>query len=187
MKLETKINRIKELSAKKEPENWGFRSFLKSCEIPEKTIDSIVHRLNQEISTQIDCRECSNCCKEMDIVLNPGDVDKMAEALNMSAGEFEERYLIKDHESDKYVIGTHPCPMLENNLCTIYSSRPSACRSYPHLHKKSFSSRTIGVIGNCSVCPIVYNVYEHLKKEIWAADDGDDIDEVIDVDELDEL
>jgi len=25
----------------------------------------------------------------------------------------------------------------------------------------------MGVIGNCSVCPIVFNVYELLKDEVW--------------------
>ena len=33
--------------------------------------------------------------------------------------------------------------------------------------KKNFTSRLMGVIGNCSVCPIVFNVYELLKGEIW--------------------
>lgn len=40
------------------------------------------------------------------------------------------------------------------------------CISYPHLHKKDFTSRLIGVIENCSVCPIVFNVYERLKERI---------------------
>ncbi|MBN1676299.1 MAG: hypothetical protein JXR37_34970 [Kiritimatiellae bacterium] len=41
------------------------------------------------------------------------------------------------------------------------------CRSYPHLHKKPFVARLTQAYSNCSVCPIVYNVYEELKKRLW--------------------
>ena len=41
------------------------------------------------------------------------------------------------------------------------------CRSYPHLHKKEIISRLMGVVFNCSVCPIVFNVYEQMKLELW--------------------
>jgi len=45
--------------------------------------------------------------------------------------------------------------------------RPRACRSYPHLHKDHFRSRLIGVSGNYSIRPIVFNVYERLKADLW--------------------
>jgi Fe-S-cluster containining protein len=76
--------------------------------------------------------------------------------------------------SDRYTFNTNPCPFLKGNNCTIHNFRPDDCRSYPHLHKKNFISRTIGVIKNCSVCPIVFNVYENLKNEMWAMDDFDE-------------
>ncbi len=41
---------------------------------------------------------------------------------------------------------------------TQYQCRPDDCRSYPHLHKRDFISRLINVIGNYSVCPIVFNI-----------------------------
>ena len=34
-------------------------------------------------------------------------------------------------------------------------------------HKKEFTSRLISVIENSSLCPIVYNVYEFAKRELW--------------------
>ncbi|MFH1965187.1 MAG: hypothetical protein ABIJ42_06545, partial [Acidobacteriota bacterium] len=51
---------------------------------------------------------------------------------------------------------------------TAYSARPEDCRSYPHLHKKKFVFRVSGVFSNCSRCPIVYNVYELLKDELYS-------------------
>lgn len=41
------------------------------------------------------------------------------------------------------------------------------CVSYPYLLKKNFTSRLMVVIGDCSVCPIVFNVYKLLKDEVW--------------------
>jgi len=40
------------------------------------------------------------------------------------------------------------------------------------LHKKEFVFRLWGVVDNCSICPIVFNVYEHLKDKLWYS--GDD-------------
>jgi hypothetical protein len=50
------------MAPKKENENWKFRTFIKGYENTEK-LDSIVHRLNKEISSKIDCTTCANCCK----------------------------------------------------------------------------------------------------------------------------
>ncbi|HLP62300.1 MAG TPA: YkgJ family cysteine cluster protein [Candidatus Deferrimicrobium sp.] len=174
MKLVRDIFKIKQLTLQKEEENWGFRTFLKSCGIPAKKIDHIVHRLNEQISPLIDCSTCGNCCKEILPVLKDSDIETMAGVLKMSTGDFKKKYLVKDDDREGYTFNTTPCPFLENNRCSIFNSRPGDCRSYPHLHKSEFSSRTIGVIHNCSICPIVYNVYEKLKLKIWAMDEIDD-------------
>jgi len=34
-------------------------------------------------------------------------------------------------------------------------------------NKEDFVFRLIGVVGNYDVCPIVFNVYEQLKAELW--------------------
>jgi Fe-S-cluster containining protein len=60
-----------------------------------------------------------------------------------------------------------PCGFLQEQGCSVYDSRPDDCRSFPHLHKREFRSRLIGVIENCSICPIVYNVFEGLKSDLW--------------------
>ena len=52
--METDLNRIKKLSKEKEDENWEFRSFLKGCNIPEKKIDSMVHKLYKKVSSEIE-------------------------------------------------------------------------------------------------------------------------------------
>ena len=46
--LETNLNEIREFSKIKADENWGFRSFLKQCDLSEEEVDSIVHKLYQK-------------------------------------------------------------------------------------------------------------------------------------------
>lgn len=96
------------------------------------------------------------------------DVEKFSKGLGFSVLEFKEKYLVEAvGESGKYTFNKKPCPFLKDNLCSHYDLRPDDCKSFPHFHKKEFTSRLINVIENCSLCPIVYNVYELLKGEVW--------------------
>jgi hypothetical protein len=174
MKIVRDINRIKLLMLKKEEEDWGFRSFLKTCGIPAKKIDNIVHRLYDQISSMIDCAACGNCCKEILPVLKEIDIANMAGGSKMNIADFKKKYLVKANETAGYIFNTTPCPFLVNNRCSMHNFRPDDCRSFPHLHKNDFTSRTISVIHNCSICPIVFNVYEKMKHKIWAMDVFDD-------------
>jgi len=169
--METDLNRIKQLSEKKEDENWAFRAFLKGSDIPLRKMDRIVHKLYKQISSRIDCKKCANCCKEIELGLYKEDIDNFSKGLEISAEQFRKRYLVKGEEQGEFYFKEKPCPFLKNNLCSHYHYRPEACRSYPHLHKNDFVFRLIGVIRNSSVCPIVFNVYEHLKAEIWQSND----------------
>ncbi len=165
--METNLDNIKKLSKEREDENWGFRSYLKGYDVPDKKIDSLVHDLNKKISSAIDCRKCMNCCKKLRSILDNGDIEKLSQSLNISADGFKAKYLVKDEEEQGFKFNVIPCPFLKNDGCSCYEHRPKACASFPHLHKKRFVTRLIGVIENCSVCPIVFNVYERLKEEIW--------------------
>jgi Fe-S-cluster containining protein len=172
--METNPDKIKELSKEKENENWEFRSFLKCSGISREKIDSIVHELNQNVSSEIDCKTCANCCKQVQPVLDQEDIEKLAKSLGIPIEQFKIQYLVKDEESKKFVFKKKPCPFLKDNLCSQYIYRPKDCVSFPHLHKNGFTLRLMGMIGNCSICPIVYNVYEYLKNEIWHYEDFDE-------------
>jgi Fe-S-cluster containining protein len=169
MKLETNIKRIEQLIKEKEDANWEFRCFIKASDISIEDIDSVVHEVCDTISRQIDCRQCANCCKVVRPLLQQKDVNRLARALNMSEYDFIQEYLVEgDEDADRgYFFRRQPCPFLNKNLCTVYPSRPHDCRSYPHLYKKEFIFRVNQAYFNCSVCPIVYNVYEGLKQRLW--------------------
>jgi hypothetical protein len=117
VRLETDIQRIKQLAEQQDERNWAFRSFLKNCDVPENALRG--------------------------------------------------QYLQEDDEERAHRFKVRPCPFLQENRCTVYAARPDDCRSYPHLHKQDFVSRLMGAISNCSVCPIVFNVFEELKRQLW--------------------
>ena len=181
MKLETDLNKIKKLSEKNDQENWNFRSFLKGYDATIEGMDSIVHELNQRISSEIDCTICANCCKEVQPLLDQEDIKKCCEGLLVSVSQFKKKYLKFGKEEGNFVFKEKPCRFLKNYLCSIYPHRPKDCKSFPHLHKKEFVFRLWGVVDNCSICPIVFNVYEQLKGELWYSGDDEFADDQEDI------
>lgn len=175
--METNLNRIRELSKKKEDENWEFRAFIKGCDISSEEIDLTAHKSYQRVAAVIDCKSCANCCREVQPVLDQADIKKFAKNLGLSVDQFKDQYLFKDKESEGFIFNKKPCPFLKDNLCLYYDYRPKDCISYPHLHKNGFVFRLIDVIHNYSICPIVFNVYERLKDEIWYNKDFDNLDD----------
>lgn len=172
MKLESDLNKIKTLSEKNDQENWNFRSFLKGYDATIEEMDSIVYELYQRISSEIDCTKCANCCNKVQPVLDHEDIKKCCEGLRIFVSQFKKKYLKPDGKQGKSVFKGKSCPLLKNNLCSIYTHRPKDCKSYPHLHKKEFVFRLWSVVQNCSICPIVFNVYEQLKDKLWYSGDS---------------
>ena len=82
----------------------------------------------------------------------------MAEAKHVSCSEFKAKHTNADGN-----LKSPPCPMLNRNLCSIYSVRPKTCQEFPNLEKPDFVGRLWQVVENTFVCPIVFNVYEELK------------------------
>jgi len=167
MRLITDIETIQKLVAEKEDANWRFRSFLKGADMEFEELDTIVHQLYELVSAQIDCEACGHCCRVMHPILKKQDIERLVARLSLMVNEFESEYLRIEEEEGGFTFRSTPCPFLTGNSCTVYSDRPADCRSYPHLHKKDFVTRLYGVLSNCSVCPIVYNVYELLKRELY--------------------
>ena len=161
--METDLIKIGNLAKQREDENWTFRTFLKGYDI--KNLDTIVRNLFKQVSEAIDCTACGNCCKAMQPILKKKDINKLSKTLNITPDQFIAKYVDKDKDGDN-ILNQIPCPFLNDNKCTLYDARPVDCSSYPHLHKKDFVFRLIGVINNYSICPIVFNVYEALKNQL---------------------
>jgi hypothetical protein len=63
--IETDLSRIQSLSREHDEGNWEFRSWLKQ-NAPDD-IDGIVQALNQHYSALIDCTQCANCCRSLQV------------------------------------------------------------------------------------------------------------------------
>lgn len=163
MIIERDLEKIKVLAKKNKEKNWEFRSFLKSRD--DRRIDGIVRRLYREISERIDCTQCGNCCRELKPLITSREIESLSNFIHIPKDKFKEDYIEGDEEGEFKVKKT-PCSFLKNNKCMVYKYRPSACKSFPHLHKREFTTRLIDVIQNYSICPIVFNVYEQLKIEL---------------------
>ena len=177
METETDLKRIAQLGEERDDENWEFRTFLKCLDMSGEELDAVVHQITAEVTSQIDCTKCANCCKQISPLLDQEDISVFAQGLKMPVSEFEKRYLSpSENDPSKYKFTELPCPFLQGERCTNYEHRPKDCRSYPHLHKSRFISRLWGVVDNYSICPIVFNVYERLKAELWHHRTRDNID-----------
>ena len=81
------------------------------------------------------CKNCGYCCDHTLIELYPFDIKALCERKNISTKEFHQSHAVvrpDDHGIPKCVLINKPsCHFKENNLCTVYSSRPVRCRLYP--------------------------------------------------------
>lgn len=127
--------------------------------------DEVAGELHEQAFQMVDCARCANCCKTMTVLLTKADIERIAQYLDMSIQEFTERYLeLDENEVPLLKMRQQPCPFLGNdNRCTIYEMRPTACREYPHTDKEGFASRTMLHADNAKQCPAVFWIVQQLR------------------------
>ena len=123
----------------------------------------MVHLLNDEVSAEVDCTACGNCCKTLVINVTHEEIGALAQHLHLSEEVTKEQY-IEESLAGKCFINTMPCHFLADKKCTIYEARFTECRDFPHLHKEGFKARLSGTLMHYGRCPIIYNVIEGMKE-----------------------
>ena len=158
---------IKRITAAEEDENVRFRQFLKyKLSWSDRRLDAFVQKILEKVTAAIDCTQCANCCRVLTVSLIAEDIARLAERLGMTPAEAEAAYAVPDEGCER-AIACKPCPLLNDNLCSVYESRPRDCREYPHLQKGEFRDRMWSVLSNAEDCPIVFNVLRELKSYFW--------------------
>ncbi len=100
--LELNIEKIKRVSKKREKENNDFRTFLKG--VDSDKVDIVVHKLNEEIVSQIDCQECGNCCESLRPCVTDSEIENLSQLNKSSKKDFILKYVEKDDFDDiKYL------------------------------------------------------------------------------------
>ena len=158
---------IRALAKQKEDENWRFRRFVKfECALDNDEKDRQVWETTKEVWAGIDCTACANCCREVKPTFSEEEVNRLATRMGTTPDKFIDTYLEaqEDDGDNPWQTRATPCPFLKDNRCSVYEDRPADCRGYPYLYEPGFSSRTMGMIGRTSTCPIVFEVIEVLKQ-----------------------
>lgn len=163
MKIITDVNQVKALAERRSEDNYEFRTFLKGTSLSAEEVDEIFREAYEHVRQHIDCNKCANCCKAALPTFSEEEMERIAEALNMSAEEFLDQYCCEDDSQKGYTFRERPCPMLGEYRCTLGEAAPDCCKEYPHLDKPGRRSRMYSLIDKSFTCPIVYNVLEQVK------------------------
>jgi uncharacterized protein len=164
--LITDLVQIQCAAATQDDENLAFRTFVHvELALSDRRLNTVVQETTAQVWEHIDCRTCANCCRTRQPVFRRAEVQQIAAYLGVTVEHLRVHHLRSDAASGKYITQNLPCPFLDGNLCSIYEVRPAVCADYPHL-QKNFRSRLWQVLDNATVCPIVYNVLERVKKSL---------------------
>lgn len=112
---------------------------------PELTAEvrAEIRRLSLDDKFKFSCHKalsCFNtCCSDTNIFLTPYDVLRMRRSLELSSGEFLQKYtvaLLGDEGLPAVVLRmmddeNKSCPFVTPDGCRIYQNRPWSCRMYP--------------------------------------------------------
>ena len=159
--LITNLDAIKQLAAERAD---AFKVLQYQLEyrddLTDVHIDAIVDEVAAPIVDAIDCTQCANCCRSLDVYLTPEDADRLADGLHIPVDQVETRYV--EHYDAEQVgewgrFRERPCAFLNGKLCSVYAHRPETCRTYPAF-TPDFRWTLDDTIEGASVCPIIYNL-----------------------------
>ena len=137
-----------------------FKQFKK---MRPKHLDQEFHRCHDEVFAEIDCLSCGNCCKTAGPRLIQKDIDRLAKHLRMKNGDFMDRYVKVDEDGD-WIFNSLPCPFLgSDNYCSVYESRPKACRDYPHTDRNKMHQILRLTEKNANLCPAVFEISRRIS------------------------
>jgi len=163
MKIDQQL--LKELpleARKKQKDNTAF--FRQLAAKSQAKIDTAFQDLHEEVFEEVNCLDCGNCCKSLGPRLTDADIRRITAFLKVKPSEFTSKYLRMDEEND-YVFRQMPCVFLgEDNYCSIYETRPRACRDYPHTDRRRMHQILDITLKNTVTCPAVFEIVERLKK-----------------------
>ena len=139
MRLVTNPTKVQRLAEELQDENWAFRAWIKSnFGLDDEQLMSAVHWLAEDVTAQIDCTTCANCCQVLAPSLTQEDMQRLARGLDVDMPSLQATYL-RQEKPGKWELQT-PCPLLDGNLCRVYDARleqdggqaccsPSTCAS----------------------------------------------------------
>lgn len=158
------LENYRQLAIKRQAEHRKFLSNLKKK--PPRNLDYLTQEIHEEVFEEINCLKCANCCKTTGPLFTDADIKRIAKYLRLRPSDFISKYLRVDEDND-LVLKQVPCTfLLEDNICSIYSVRPKACREYPHTDRKKIYQINHLTLQNTLICPAAYLAVEKLQNVI---------------------
>lgn len=102
-----------------------MRNLLENYRQLTERVDALCSSINKTLGDQITCSPgCSSCCTSISIF--PVEAAALREALNSLPMQQSKDILrhVSAHADDER------CPLLLNNLCSLYEARPVICRTH---------------------------------------------------------
>ena len=133
-------------------------------DLPDAELVALVDAIAAPVIAAVDCLDCANCCRTIDVYLVPADVDRLANGLDLPRETFIADYV--DQEAASVVeewgkFRERPCAFLAGKRCTHYDLRPDACRAYPQF-TPDFRWTLADTLEGAGRCPIIYHVLDRL-------------------------
>jgi len=167
--LITDLETIKKRATERYDEFEVMRYMLElDDDITDEQLDKLVDDIAEPIVEAIDCTQCGNCCRSLNVYLVPNDVQRLSDGIDIPLSDIVERYIDKPSAEIFGEWGTfkqQPCGFLNGKLCTVYEHRPETCRTYP-VFTPDFRWTLQDTIEGASGCPIIYNVLSEMIKKV---------------------
>ena len=97
MILVTDPTKVRRLAEELQDENWAFRTWIKSnIDLDDEQLMSVVQWLAEDVTAQIDCTTCANCCQVLAPTLDQQDMQRLARALGSDVPSLQATYLRQD-------------------------------------------------------------------------------------------
>ena len=137
-------------------------------EITDGEVDALVDAIAKPIIDSIDCTQCGNCCRALEVSLVPEDAARLSDGLHIPVEDVITRYVDRERGAAIDEWGTFrfsPCAFLRDRRCTVYPHRPEACRVYP-MFTPDFRWTLEHTIEGAPMCPIICQVLIAVTRKI---------------------
>jgi Fe-S-cluster containining protein len=164
----TDLDFIAQAAQEKREDNAAFAYYVELDERSDSELDARIEALAAPIIAGIDCTQCGNCCRNLQVYLTPPDAEALAAGLFIPLSQVQDRYLDLEgaaEEGEWARFRARPCAFLAGKRCSIYPHRPESCRAYPEF-TPDFRWQAEQIMGGYGLCPIIYNLIEVLKHDL---------------------
>lgn len=167
--LITDLDRIKQLAADYHDDFEVMRYRLQlDDDLDDETLDRFVDDIAAPIAAAVDCTQCGNCCRSLDVHLTPADAQRVADGIHVPVEEIITQHIDRQAAASVGEWGRfrhQPCPFLRDKRCAVYTHRPESCRIYPAFTPDFRWTLADSIVG-AGVCPIIFNVLMQMLERV---------------------